>query len=65
MFKKRYRVVTDQNSGYQVQVKHWWWPVWGPAAWRSWTPTIEQAKELVDKLKAKDSWKSTTVLSFD
>jgi hypothetical protein len=64
MFKKRYRIVTDRYLGYQVQVKHWWWPLWYMPAINT-HMTIEEAKQLVDRLKAEDCWKETTVMSFD
>jgi hypothetical protein len=64
MFKKRYRIVTDRYLGYEVQVKHWWWPWWVCHDFNT-NRTIEEAKELVDRLKAKDLWKSTTVMTID
>ena len=24
----KYRIVRDNYSGYEVQIKHWWWPFW-------------------------------------
>lgn len=24
----RYRIVTDTYSGFEVQIKYWWWPFW-------------------------------------
>jgi hypothetical protein len=26
--KTRYRIVTDEYLGYEVQYKKWWWPFW-------------------------------------
>jgi hypothetical protein len=25
---KRYRIVTDRYSGFEVQMRVWWWPFW-------------------------------------
>lgn len=25
------RIVTDKWSGYEVQLKRWWWPIWWQA----------------------------------
>jgi hypothetical protein len=64
MFKKRYRIVTDRYLGYEVQVKNWWWPLWYmPVLNTNWT--IEEAKQLVDRLKEKDSWNRQTVLTIE
>lgn len=27
-FKTKWRVVTDNYAGYEVQCKHWWTPFW-------------------------------------
>ena len=64
MFKKRYRIVTDRWLGYEVQVKHWWWPLWYMPVTNT-NRTIEEAKELVDRLKEKDSWGRQTVLTIE
>lgn len=26
MFKNKYRIVTDEYAGYEVQIKRWWFP---------------------------------------
>lgn len=26
--KTKYRIVTDTSSGYEAQLKKWWWPYW-------------------------------------
>ena len=26
--RTRIRIVTDTYCGYEVQVKHWWFPIW-------------------------------------
>lgn len=26
VFKRKYRIVTDNYLGYEVQMKLWWWP---------------------------------------
>ena len=27
-FKNEYRIVTDNYLGYEVQIRHWWFPKW-------------------------------------
>ena len=53
MFKRRYRIVTDEYSGYEAQVKYWWFPFWFqlPDTFRRTNThsTVEQAEELIQK----------------
>ncbi len=28
MLKNRYRIVSDDYAGYEVQIKRWWFPFW-------------------------------------
>jgi hypothetical protein len=28
--RDRYRIVTDRYSGFEVQTRRWWWPLWQP-----------------------------------
>jgi len=43
--KPRYRIVTDNYAGYQVQVWHWWWPFWVQAAFSNTHSTLERARK--------------------
>jgi len=47
--KNKYRIVTDNWLGYEVQVKKWWFPIWVQAhskpGYTNTYPTIEKAEE--------------------
>lgn len=59
--KNKYRVVDDKYSGFEVQVKFWWFPVLffqcaGEYPFTNTHPTLEKAKEFMeDKYKGKKS----------
>ncbi len=48
LFKKRYRIITDTYSGYEVQYKYPLWPFWIEASAPGYSTnthsTIEKAK---------------------
>ena len=54
MKTKKYRIVTDNYCGYEVQIWRWWFPFW-VQVWESGHinthRSIEEAKEFIDKLK--------------
>jgi hypothetical protein len=52
MFEPRYRIVTDAYLGYEVQVKHWWWPCWTIIGYNT-HPTLERAKAFAEGQKHK------------
>lgn len=51
MFKTKWRIVTDDYAGYEVQYRWWWCPFWVQAGERgkmtnTW-PSIESAKKFL------------------
>lgn len=50
---KRYRVVTDENGRYEVQVKEWFLLPWVPVCLGSFN-TIETAIDYIKRLKSFD-----------
>ena len=51
---KRYRVVTDAYSGYEVQVKDFWLRPWVQVNINTFN-TVESAVEFIGELKDKDA----------
>lgn len=46
----RYRIVRDNYSGFEAQVKYWWWPFWLQIDYITGcntSYTVEQAREVV------------------
>lgn len=65
MYKTKYRVVTDNYAGYEVQYKLWWWPFWIQASdsegrivntFFTLEEATKYAKELKCKTKCKAVW---------
>lgn len=52
MFQNRYRVVTDGYSGYEAQVKRWWFPVWMQIAGCNTSSTLDRAKRWIERHKS-------------
>jgi len=48
IFRTKYRIVTDEYSGYEVQKKFWWWPFWTQGETNTHS-SIEQAREYAVK----------------
>ena len=53
----RYRIRTDAYSGFEVQIKRWWFPIWIQISGKNYwfcntSTTIEEARELIQKHKA-------------
>lgn len=44
------RIVRDAYSGYEVQVKHWYWPFWRMPKVNTFG-TIERAREYAKQIK--------------
>lgn len=45
VFNDKHRIVTDRYSGYEVQVKLWWWPFWLQYRGSNTHASLEKAKE--------------------
>lgn len=43
MSANKYRIVTDNFAGYEVQCKRWWWPFWIQCGYTNTHRTIEAA----------------------
>ena len=50
MLKPRYRIVNDDFSGYEVQVKRWWWPWWYCVGFNT-HPSVERARQYAKHLQ--------------
>lgn len=58
---KKYRVVRDDWSGFEVQEKSWWWPFWVQSrrggAYANTHKTLEAAKDFIaSKKRNEDSF---------
>ena len=49
MFKTRYRIVTDEYSGYEAQYRPWWSPVWIQMNFTNTHPSIEKAEAYIQR----------------
>lgn len=51
MFKNRYRIITDNYSGFEAQVKYWFFPImWlqiGVQGFSNTSTTIKQAEAVI------------------
>lgn len=59
--KNKYRIVTDNYAGYEVQIKYWWWPF---NYWRFGINTfvsVDQAKAFIRLIKSKRDRKRKVV----
>ena len=50
--KARYRIVSDNYLGHEVQVWHWWFPFWTQPTINTFH-TIEAAEEYVKRITNK------------
>ena len=47
--KPEYRIVRDNYSGYEVQIRRWWhWPFWRQAAWCNTHSSVEAAETFAE-----------------
>ena len=53
--KNKYRIVTDNYSGYEVQIKRWWFPVWRQIGINTFT-SIDHAKRAIKTHKSNVVW---------
>lgn len=44
----KYRIVKDNYSGYEVQIKRWWFPIWLQVGLSNTHRTIEDAEAFVE-----------------
>lgn len=49
--KKKFRIVSDSWSGYEVQYKVWFWPFWIQCDMTNTSSTLQEAKEKLDYFK--------------
>lgn len=47
VFKNKYRIVTDNYAGFEVQIKYWWWFGWHLTE-RNTFFTVERAKKYIN-----------------
>jgi hypothetical protein len=63
--KHKYRIVTDSYSGYEAQVKYWWFPfAWYQMGYTNTHASIEDAKRFIDRhgKTGKVVWESDKIL---
>ena len=61
IFKRKYRIVTDNFAGFEIQARVWYWPFWyqisgysccpGINTWKS----VERAKMFLDGYVEKEN----------
>jgi hypothetical protein len=49
LFKTKYRIVTDNYLGYEVQFKKWWLPFWTQTWLPNTHPSIDKARQYIGK----------------
>tara|TARA_R110000851_G_scaffold275123_1_gene427760 strand:+ start:561 stop:770 length:210 start_codon:yes stop_codon:yes gene_type:complete len=59
--KRRFRIITDNFAGFEVQIKHWYSPFWIELNGLNTEGSIESAKELIEKTKKDLDFKSEVV----
>lgn len=55
LFKKKYRIVRDNYSGYEVQHKYCWWPFWVETNTFNTHYTVEDAETFIKKVSRSGS----------
>lgn len=53
MIMTKYRIVTDNYSGYEVQARRWWWPFWVQCGTVNTHQTIERAEQYAHRISGK------------
>jgi len=53
MFKTKWRIVTDNYCGFEVQYRWWWFPVWRQAGFVNTFSTVESALSYIERVKRK------------
>ena len=49
--KTKYRVVTDDWLGFEVQQWSLWWPFWSQREWANTFSSLDAALQLINKLQ--------------
>lgn len=57
----KYRIVTDNYAGFEVQIKVWYWPFWRQLNFSNTHFSIEQASQYIEKDKKDRNFKSKVV----
>lgn len=47
MFKTKYRIVTDNYLGFEVQHKYWFWPFWIQTNFCNTHTSVKEAEEWI------------------
>ena len=63
--KRQFRIITDEFAGYEVQIRHWYWPFWTQAGLVNTHRTIEAAIEFIAKERERLNFKIREVKRFD
>lgn len=64
IFKRQYRIVTDNFNGFEVQVRFWYWPFWIEAEFINTYSSLDAAKKYILDKKAHLEFKSKEVERF-
>jgi len=65
-FENKYRIIEDDFSGYEAQIKYWWFPLlWfemnEPGFMSNTWHTLDRAKSFVEKRKKNNNKKTKVV----
>lgn len=58
---RKYRIVTDNYSGFEVQTKVWYWPFWQQLGFSNTYQTIIEAEKRIERDKKDRNFKSVVV----
>lgn len=62
--KLQYRIVTDKYTGYECQIRFWYFPFWTQISINT-NLSIEQAEEFIDSDRTKRNHKRKIVKTFN
>lgn len=58
-----YKIVTDRYSGFEVQVRHWWFPIWLQAGFTNTHSSVENAERFAERhaLGERRQWRQRLI----
>ncbi len=60
-----YRIVTDAYSGYEVQVRRWWWPIWAQVGFSNTHAAIGKAEKYAEDRRHAVKFRSRVVKTLE
>ena len=61
LLANRYRICTDQHSGYEAQIWRWWCPFWVQIGFANSHLSIESARKQIANHKSNSTWRKRVV----